>query len=60
MENNIFTPLKGSRIKVSWKKYLSRYYLWYYGKKIKNISFLTLTEKKFGNDIHVFHTSLYL
>ena len=60
MENNIFTPLKCSRIKVSWKKYLSGYYLWYYGKnnvvhfKIKNIPDIKFAVWHIDNNVEIF------
>lgn len=60
MENNIFTPLKCSGIKVSWKKYFSGYYLWHYGKnnvvhfKITNIPDIKFAVWHIDNNVEIF------
>lgn len=60
MESNIFAPLKCSGIKVSWKKYFSGYYLWYYGKnnvvhfKIKNIPDIKFAVWNIDNNVEIF------
>lgn len=60
MESNIFSPLKCSNIDVCWKKYLSGYYLWNFGKssvvhfKIKNIPDIKFAVWHINNNTEIF------
>ena len=60
MESNIFNPLKCSNIDVCWKKYLSGYYLWNFGKnsvvhfKIKNIPDIKFAVWHINNNTKIF------
>lgn len=60
MESNIFSPLKCSNIDVCWKKYLSGYYLWNFGKnnvvhfKIKNIPDIKFAVWHIDKNIEIF------